>query len=40
MGACNVGLQWSINGVLIETFPLVVGSRVEGGVASKLGDET
>ena len=40
LGACNVGLQWSINGVLIETFPLVVGSRAEGGVASKLGDET
>ena len=40
MGACKIGLQWSINGVLIETFPLVVGSRAEGGVASKLGDET
>ena len=40
MGACNVGLQWSINGVLIETFPLVMGSRAEGCVASKLGDET
>ena len=39
-GACKIGLQWSINGVLIETFPLVVGSRAEGGVASKLGDET
>ena len=24
------------NGVFIETFPLVVGSRAEGGVASKL----
>ena len=20
-GACNIGLQWSINGVLIEMFP-------------------
>ena len=40
LGCCNIGLQWSINGVLIETFPLVVGSRAEGGVASKLGDET
>ena len=40
LGGCNIGLQWSINGVLIETFPLVVESRVEGGVASKLGDET
>ena len=39
-GGCNIGLQWSINEVLIETFPLVVGSRAEGGVASKLGDET
>ena len=39
-GACKIGLQWSINGVLIEPFPLVVGSRAEGGVASKLGDET
>ena len=40
LGGCNIGLQWSINGVLIETFPLVVGSRAEGGVASKLGNET
>ena len=40
LGGCNIGLQWSINGALIETFPLVVGSRAEGGVASKLGDET
>ena len=39
-GGCNIGLQWSINGVLIETFPLVLGSRAEGGVASKLGKET
>ena len=39
-GGCNIGLQWSINGVLIETFPLVMGSRAEGGVASKLWDET
>ena len=30
LGGCNIGLQWSINGVLIETFPLVVGSRAEG----------
>ena len=22
LGGCNIGLQWSINGVLIETFPL------------------
>ena len=36
-GGCNIGLQWSINGVLIETFPLVMGSRAEGCVASKLG---
>ena len=36
-GACNIGLQWSINGVLIETFLLVMGSRAEGGVASKVG---
>ena len=40
LGGCNIGLQWSINGVLIETFPLIVGSRAEGGVASKLGNET
>ena len=40
LGGCNIGLQWSINVVLIETFPLVVGSRAEGGVASKLGNET
>ena len=40
LGGCNIGLQWSINGVLIETSPLVVGSRAEGGVASKRGDET
>ena len=39
-GGCNIGLQWSINGVLIETFPLVVGSRAEGGVASKIENET
>ena len=39
-GGCNIGLQWSINGVLIQTFPLVIGSRAEGGVASKFGDET
>ena len=32
-------MQWSINGVLIEIFHLVVGSRAEGGVASKLGNE-
>ena len=30
LGGCNIGLHWSINGVLIETFPLVVGSRAEG----------
>ena len=40
LGGCNIGLQWSINGVIIETFSLVVGSRAEGGVASKHGDET
>ena len=40
LGGCNIGLQWSINGVLIETFPLVVGTRAEVVVASKLGDET
>ena len=39
-GGCNIGLQWSINGVLIEKFPLVMRSRAEGGVTSKLGDET
>ena len=33
-GACKLG----INGIFIETFPLVVGSRAEGGVTSKLGD--
>ena len=39
MLACmfDIGLQWSIIGVLIEMFPQ---SRAEGGVASKLGDET
>ena len=38
--ACMFGdmLQWSINGVFIEMFPLVMGSRAEGGVASKLRD--
>ena len=30
LGGCNIGLQWSINGVLTETFSLVVGSRAEG----------
>ena len=30
MGGCNIGLQWSINGVLIETFPLVVGPEHKG----------
>ena len=40
LGGCNIGLQWSINGVLIETIPLIVGTRAEGGVASKLGYET
>ena len=40
LGGCNIGLQWSITGVLIETFPLVVGSRAEGGAAYKLGNET
>ena len=40
LGGCNIRLQWSITGVLIETFPLVVGSRAEGGVASKLRNET
>ena len=35
-GACKIGLQWSINGVFIETFPLVMGSRAERGGASKL----
>ena len=39
LGGCNIGLQWSINGVLIETFPLAVGSRAEGGVASELGND-
>ena len=34
LGGCNIGLQWSINGVLIETFLLVMGSRAEGDVAS------
>ena len=33
-GACKLGC----NGVFIETFPLVVGSRAERGVASKLRD--
>ena len=33
-GHVNLGC----NGVLIETFPIVKGSRAKGGVASKLGD--
>ena len=37
LGGCNIGLQWSINGVLIETFPLVVGTRAEGGVVPNSG---
>ena len=32
LGACKTGFQLSINGVFIETFPLVMGC-----VASKLG---
>ena len=37
LGGCNIGLQWSINGVLIETFHLVVGSRAEGVWLSNVG---
>ena len=37
LGGCNIGLQWSINGVLIETFHLVVGSRAEVGVVPNSG---
>ena len=32
LGACKIGLQW------INRIPLVMGSRAEGGVASKLRD--
>ena len=35
-----MGCNGVLTGVLIETFPLVVGSRAEGGVAYKLGNET
>ena len=39
MLACMFGdVKLGCNGVLIETFPLVKGSRAEGGVASKLRD--
>ena len=37
LGGCNIGLQWSINGVLIETFPLEVGSKAEVGVVLNSG---
>ena len=31
MGGCNIGLQWSINGVLIETFPSCSGIESRRG---------
>ena len=40
LGGCNIGLQWSINGVLIETFPSCSGIESIRGCGSKLGDET
>ena len=40
LGCCNIGLQWSINGVLIETFPSCSGIESRSGCGSKLGDET
>ena len=40
LGGCNIGLQWSINGVLIETFPSCSGIESRSGCGSKLGDET
>ena len=40
LGGCNIGLQWSINGVQIETFPSCSVIESRRGVASKLGDVT
>ena len=40
LGGCNIGLQWSINGVLIETFPSCSGIESRRGCGSKLRDET
>ena len=40
LGGCNIGLQWSINGVLIETFPSCSGIESRRGCGSKLVDET
>ena len=40
LGGCHIGLQWSINGVLIETFPSCSGIESRRGCGSKLGDET
>ena len=40
LGGCNIGLQWSINGVLIETFPSCSGIESRRGCGFKLGDET
>ena len=31
LGGCNIGLQWSINGVLIETFPSCSGIESRRG---------
>ena len=31
LGGCNIGLQWSINGVLIETFPSCCGFESRRG---------
>ena len=40
LAGCNIGLQWSINGVLIETFPSCSGIKSRSGCGSTLGDET
>ena len=39
LGGCKIGLQWSIIGVLIETFPSCSGIESRSGCGSKLGDE-
>ena len=31
LGGCDIGLQWSINGVLIETFPSCSGIESRRG---------
>ena len=40
LGGCHIGLQWSIKGVLIETFPSCSGIESRRVYGSKLGDET